>query len=260
MCLINSGCKCLHSRIHDGIQKHEGEIQGGHSQSLKKLKADDHILEHPMLLRQDYDVVHVVPTEEANHSECKVEFIIPYRYKSLLISSSESQTQYDSTILLKPTAGTLVMTDNVVTDCSKEEVSHIADIDDTEEMTVCYTNCTPSYVDSEEETSLNPNDTFTVPERATQENIDFKELSRDAKAFVSDDDGTSRNEAAYGILSSDRRNFNYSDYSFKAKIVGNSQLTDAYYESDRPHKPQDDLLKLPYSSNNNNPVKEPATS
>ena len=125
-------------------------------------------------------------------------------------------------------------------------------------MTTCYTKCT-SYVDSVEETGLNPNNIFAVAERATQQSTDFKELSRDVKAFISDDDGASCNEATFGILSSDRRNFSYSDYSFRAKIVGNSALTDAYYESDKPHKPQDDHLKLPYPSSSNGPVKEPVT-
>lgn len=260
-CLIDSGCECLHNRRDDHTQKRKSEIRSGHGQIRKLVKND--MLEDliNMLSREESGMVYVVPTEEINHPESKTELTMAHQHKLNKSDNTESPTQYDNTVLLKPSAGTLVMTDSVTTDCSEEELLHCTDVDDTKEATVCcHTNCTASYVYPEEESGLNPNDTFTVSERATQQNIDFaltKELSRDVKAFLSDDDGTSHNEATFGILSSDRRNFNYSDYSLKAKIVGNSQLIDAYCESDRPHKPQDDHLKLPYPTNSNGPIKEP---
>ena len=66
-----------------------------------------------------------------------------------------------------------------------------------------------------------------------------KPVSRDVRVFVSEDDGSSHSESSFGYISSHRRDVNYSNYSYKARIVGNSELAGAYSETD---KPQDNLL------------------
>lgn len=70
--------------------------------------------------------------------------------------------------------------------------------------------------------------------------------SRGIRPFMSLDDGTAHNETTVGIFSSDNRTFNYSNYSYKSMIVGNSGLASVYCETDKPHKPQDHLLTLPH--------------
>ena len=199
-------------------------------------------------------------SEEVNHVECKAECIIYHRVARLTKSPDDS-LEHDGAALckLKRCVGSLVLetvqADNYTVDCSEEELVYNADEVSTS-ATKCYINWSTGETDySKEETRVNGNECFnaTSQQRTTPcNNPDFsineEPASRDIRAFLSDDDGTSRNESTFGALSHDRRIYKYSDYSFKAKIVGNSELAGSHCTSDGPRKPDNHQWTSTHSS------------
>ena len=215
-------------------------------------------------------------SEEVNHVECKAEYIIHHHVARSTVKngggvectkSPDDSLEHDGAALrkLKCCVGSLVLetvqADNCTVDCIEEELVYNADEISTT-STRCYINWSTSDTDdSKEETGVNGNEFFNSQQRTTPcNNPDFsineEPASRDIRAFLSDDDGTSRNESTFGALSHDRRIYKYSDYSFKAKIVGNSELAGSHCTSDAPHKPDnhqvkpDDVVKTVAGKNN----------
>lgn len=98
----------------------------------------------------------------------------------------------------------------------------------------------------EEQADANTNEgsSLTSEQRSTPQSTLNKELAfKEVRPFISDDDGTSHHESTFGILSSGKMNYNYSDLSFKAKIAG---LSDGYCEKDMAQKSHDhQQLMLP---------------
>jgi len=165
-------------------------------------------------------------------------------------------------------------TNNVSIDCNDKELVHNTDESETAVTTV-YIDLNPSYknvINPEEETYPDISKAtyfngfnLTSQERSTN-NVDFilneEPTPKGAMPFMSFDDGTTHNESTVGILSrpGDRKNFNYSNYSLKARIVGGSDLASSYCETSGAHKPQDHLPTLPHPSHNDDgdsPVKKP---
>ena len=202
--------------------------------------------------------------EEINHMEYKSE-LATHRYVTVPIlavdddAGSENTASHDGMVstgaaLCKlNVAQTLVLEsrsadiDNLPIDCS-EELVHSTNVDDTV-VTTCYIDWSISdnnRIDPEEATAIKDND-FTSQERCSLQKTDLilnkEPPSRNVRAFDSDDDGTSHNESMFGVPLDNRRNFNYSN---KSKIVERSELAGGHYESDRPHKSQDQQLTLAY--------------
>ena len=211
----------------------------------------------------------VASFQELTHIECSEELVAHQKAsKRALDEGAVSENtdllnngwmKYTSTTLGKPDiAVTLVLEsksadlENIPMHCHKEFVCS-TNTDDEISVTISYTS-DENEIDSEEETNVNfSKDTgFTSQERSLQKN-DFSLTHdfpfRDVRAFVSDDDGTAYNESTYGIVQHSRRNVDYSNCSFKSKIVGTSELAGAYYESNRPHKPQNQLTLSQPNSN-----------
>ena len=97
---------------------------------------------------------------------------------------------------------------------------------------------------AEEDTNTNECFSLTSVQRSTPQSTLNKELAfKEVRPFISDDNGTSHYESTFGTLPSDRINYNYSDLSFKAKIVG---LADGHCEKDIAQKSHDhQQLMLP---------------
>ena len=272
LCLIKGGCECdIDSPGRSGIsQKYENERA---SQNLRKLT--------PVTIARLQLSKMVTSIEEITHVDYKAELAIPHQYISTVNysfgsgnteSANDMGSDLESATFLKPysCAGTLVMetgpADNVATDCSEVYLVHVPDENDTT-ITKCYTDSsTRNEKDSKEESGpVNTNKHLDPGSqtRATLENcftLD-EELSRDVMPFASDDDGVSRNESTFGVLSSHRRDFNYGNNYFKARIVGNSGLAGAYYQTDKTHTLPDNQLILPYpvASSSDDPVKKLVT-
>ena len=88
-----------------------------------------------------------------------------------------------------------------------------------------------------------------------------EDLSKDLIPFASSDDGASQNDLTFRVFSSSKRDFNYSSNSCKARIVGKSGSTGAYYEANKPHRSQDHQLTLPHpvDISKDSPIKELVT-
>ena len=285
LCLTNAGgcCECntdtADSRGRSDInQKCEDERA---SQNLGKFISNT-------MAGPKYTVFRVVTSiEEINHADCKTELAIAHQDVSIGNCSFGSENtesandnieaDHESAMHLNPYsgAGTFVMetgpVDNVETDCSEMEFVQNPDESDTT-ITMCYTQSSTTRngneTNSEEESGVvNTNKDLNLGSqtRATPQKNGFtldEELSRDVMAFACNDDGTSQNEATFGVLSSNRRDFNYSNNSFKAKIVGNSGLAGAYYQiADKTHILQDNQLTLPnpIPSSSDDPMKKLVT-
>ena len=256
MCLTSSsgssGCRCLYSPRCGGLgQKDKTKVQT--ALSLRQLTiVDGRVIEGVMM----------APMEEVNHIEGKSELA--------MIEITELLEECDNIFNFNCCAGTLVMesgpatAENVTADCNEGELVHNMN-EKGASMTVPYLHSSSTsgdqIVSAEETNRESPNKDASQKRSTSLQNADptLNELpSRDnIMPFASDDDGTSHNESTFGILPGDRRNFNYSNYSFKSRIVGNSALTDAYCESDRPHKSQGHQLILPYPGAIDGHVKEP---
>ena len=202
-------------------------------------------------------------SEEASHIECSEELVAHQEVSRWAVDEGAVSENTDNdwmesiNITLSELEIAVVLVEsrladleiqNVTVHCSEEFV-HDTNVDDgMATVTASYIHL-ENEIDSEEETNINcSNDIgFTSQERASLQKNDFTlndefRLSRDARSFVSNDDGTAYNESTVGIMQHSRRNFDYSNSSFKSKIVGSSELAGAYCESDRPHKPQDQLI------------------
>ena len=265
-------CKC-DTESSDINQKCENERP---SQNSGKLTS------HKMTGLQ-YTSFRVVPSiEEINYTGCNGELSIAHQCMSTTkygFGSEETKSMNDSTetdhesVRLDPYcgAGIFVMetADSViaVSNCSEIElVQNLEEIDTT--ITMCY---------ERSPTTRNENETYSEEEsgvkdihlgsqtRTTPQKSGFtldEELSKGVMSFTtSNDDGNSQNEATFGVLSSNRRDFNYSNNSFKAKIVGNSGAAVAYHETNKTHTSPYNQLTLPnpVASSSDDPVKKLVT-
>jgi len=210
----------------------------------------------------------IISTEKVNHVDCKYQ-----QTPRLMANGDEGITPCKSNFC----SGTMIIktgpTNNVLIDCNDKELVHNTDERDTA-VTTTYIDLNPSYknvINPEEETCADISKAIysngfnlTSQERST--NVDFilneEPTSKGTMPFMSFDDGTTRNESTVGISSrsGDSKNFNYSSYSLKTRIVGSSDLASTYCETSRAHKPQDHLPTLPHPSHNDDrdsPVKKP---
>ena len=271
MCHL-SDCTCeslrRSSTFHDDarhgspILKHQGEVEI--AQKLELLMTAcmtvQHVLRHPL----------IIPKEEINYVECQEELILQKVSRSTASNSEDTKLVDDDmhmkcevATFCRPNccAGSLVWetgsVHNIATDCSEGELVHNADVDDKAVRTICYIECSISSKDSVEESGgMNTNNGASM-QRSAQPHANItlyeKPVSRDVRAFVSEDDGISHSESSFGYISSHRRDVNYSNYSYKARIVGNSELAGAYSETD---KPRDNQLTLPCPSSSDGPDKK----
>ena len=225
--------------------------------------------------------------EEINYAHCNAELAIAHQCMSTIkhgLGSEETKSVNDNTetnhkcVRLDPYcgAGTFVMEtagNNVTTvsNCSGTElVQNLEEIDTT--VTMCY-ECSPTTTNKNEIYSEEVSGAVNITNkdfhlgsqtRTTPQKSGFtldEELSKGVMSFASNDDGTSRNEATFGVLSSNRRDFNYSNNSLRAKIVGKSGLAGAYYETDKTRTLPDNQLTLPnpVASSSDDPIKKLVT-
>ena len=245
-CLVRGGYGCYNSpKFGSPGQKGEGQAQTVTSGELiVAMEA-----KQPTLIFSLLQVGNVITSvDEVYHVEGKTELALTNQCMSRR-AGPESEDVNDSVAEFDPAtrnccAGTLVMesgqADNVATECSEGELVYNMDDEENDTLiTVCHSTSTT--IVSEEETSTTDNTDFNLAsqERATQWKTDFtlneEPLSRDIRHFSVDESG---------FLS-----------STQSKMVRNSELGGTYYESDRPHKPQDHQ----YSSIIDGPIKEPVT-
>ena len=274
LCLVNGvHCEC-DTASPDVRQKCKDERA---SQNLGKLTSD-------IIAGLQYTSFRVTSSiEEINYVDCNAELAIAHQCMSTIERSEEKKSVNDNTetdhecARLDPYcgAGTFVMetADKVTTvsNCSEMElVQNIEEIDTT--ITMCY-ECSPTTMNKgeiyseEESVAVNiTNKDFHLGSqtRTTPQKSGFtldEELSKGVMSFASNDDGTSRNEATFGVLSSNRRDFNYSNNSLRAKIVGKSGLAGAYYATDKTHTLPDNQLTLPnpVANSSDDPIKKLVT-
>ena len=275
MCIIcgftNIGCVLVHSkRCGDLIAKKQISKP---NQFVTRLPSEDNVT-------TNITTHMVVPIEENNaHHEAELaianQCIINH---SLNTGSTINSIESENPTPINPylCARTFVMeirSNKIVTDCSELELVHPPDDNDTT-ITMCYTQSSTKHeseMNCMEESSTNSNKDFDNPNLASQMratpqkkgfNLD-EELSKDVIPFASNDDGASRNESTFGVFSSSKRDFNYSNSSYKARIVGKSATssTGAYREGDKPHKSFDHQVTLPHpiDISNDSPVKKLVT-
>lgn len=174
----------------------------------------------------------VMPVEEVNHVNCKGQLVI-HQHVSEITRALMNNVKREGTELGRPShcAKTLVMEagpeDNVAVDCS--EGAFNGDGNDTA-VTVCCINWTlcdyENAMNSKEEIGIN---TIEVTNKELKANF------REIRPFVSEDDGSSCNELAFGNFPSDKT---YTNCSFHAKMVGNSELAGTYGIGDRTCRQQ----------------------
>ena len=203
----------------------------------------------------------MISSEEMNYVKYNAELaLLQYASRSAADNATRSENtesldddlESEVAMLCKPNiAGTLVLesttadVDNVPIDCC-EELVHNSNVDDTmvtaycKKSSICHDSNGMMY--SEEETGTNTDEDYD-PQRSSQQSTGFtvNEVMppRDVRAFNSDDDKTSHDNSMFRILSHNRENT-------KPIIFGSSELADPHCESDRPHKPQDHQLTLPF--------------
>ena len=275
-CLINCTCACDRpGPINKSQECKDEEVR----QTLKGLPRDLVLGQYTLSKANKL----VAAIEEMNRGSrlgyCKAKLAVHVYVPRLQMSATSVnhdiglESMGSATDIAKPTetflnpyccAGTLVKetrpTDNEMVDCSELELVLTPDTT----VTMCYTDSsTKNEVNCKEESGVNSNSlasqTRTTPQK-TDLNLN-EELSKDVIPFASSDDGASRNESTFGVFSSSKRDFNYSSSSYKARIVGKSGSTDAYYEADKPHKSKDHQVTLPHpiDISNDSPVKKLVT-
>ena len=243
------------------------------NQNLNKSKLSDHVCYATLSKSNNLKI----STEElsAHH---KSELAMAHQYHSVgpcfgpeIMKLTIDSVKSDSATFLNPywCAATLVIearpTYNMVSDCSELELVHTPDDYDTT-ITMCYTHTNTKLeneVNCKEESRVN-SDNLASLTRATPQKNGFnldEELSKDVIPFASSDDGASRNESTFGVFSNNKRDFNYSNNSYKARIVGRPVSSGAYCEADKPYKSHDHQLTLPYpiDTSNDSPVKKLVT-
>lgn len=211
----------------------------------------------------------IISTEEMNYMECKAEPAV-LQYMSRDDDDDDQKPWYrDATQSYKPICNALAMVletkspdSNMSVDCTQEDLFHITNNS--------VTRCCIDYNQTSEKMIVSMEEIYDKDDgvhiashlRATIGTDDFitseEPDSKGIKSFISLDDGTTCNESTVGLFSSDTRNFNYSNNSYKSMIVGNSSLAGVYSVTDKPHKPQNHPLTLPHtaSSTDDGPVKK----
>ena len=272
MCLFNGTCTCGAGPTNESQKCKDEETR----QTLKRLPRD--------LVVGQYASNKTI--EEMNRGYCKAKLAVHVSRLHMSIIASTTSVKHDiesgsmgsTTDIAKPEtflnpfccAGTLVKearpTHNMVAYGSEMELVHTPDDIDTT-VTTCYTDSSSTKLKNEvncgEESGVNSNN-LTSLTRTTPKKNDFnldEELSKNVIPFASNDDGASRNESTFGVFSSSKRDFNYSNNSYKARIVGKSGSTGAYCEANKPHRSQDHQLTLPHpvDISNDSPVKKLVT-
>ena len=264
MCHL-SDCTCKRSSctFHDDarqgscslILKHQGEVKTAQKlELLTPCMTMQYVLRHPL----------IIPKEEIKYAEYQEELVLQKASRSTACNSEDTELvdndmKCEGATFCRPNccAGSLVwetgsVQHNAAADCSEGELVHNTDVDDNVMPMTCYTECSTSSKDLVEESggmSTNNGHSSASMQRSAQPHANIalyeKPVSGDIRAFVSEDDGISRSESSFGYISSHRRDVNYSNYSYKARIVGNSELAGAYSETD---KPRDNQLTLPRPS------------
>ena len=132
--------------------------------------------------------------------------------------------------------------DNVPVDSSEKSVNNSSAVDMCTTVAPCLINWSVScndMIEPEEETGRNSNFDFDI-QRTSQKSTGFTlnedSPSRNARAFISNNDWTHPDHSLFGIPRDNG--------SVKPILVDNSELQRPYCESDQPHKAQD--LALPY--------------
>ena len=269
MCYL---CDCKHfltspstfhgdARHRSPVQKHQDETKTAQKSELLTACRN-----------MQYTLVYhlIIPKAEINYVECQEELMLQK-------ASRQTSSNLEDTKLVENDikcegakvcrrnccAGSLVLetgsVHNVATDCSEEELVYNADVDDKAMTTACYIRWSRSQIDSEEECGISTNNCLSsasmersAPQPHSNITLYEKPVSRDVRVFVSEDDGISHSESSFGHFPSHRRDVNYSNHSYKARIVGNSELADAYSKSD---KPQDNQLTFPCAKTSDGPDK-----
>lgn len=253
MCHL-SDCTC-------GYLKRSSTFHGEAKQGSPVLKHQSEVKiaqKFPVACRtMQYVLTHhlMIPKEEINYVGYQEELIVQKASRPTASNPEDTELVDDmkceGATFCKPNccAGSLVWeTGSVHNVATEEELVHNTDVDDKTMTTTYYTEWSTSPKDSEEESGMSTNNGLSpvsMQRSAQPHTLHEKPVSGDVRAFVSEDDGISRSESSFGYLSSHRRDVNYSNYSYKARIVGNSELAGVYSEAD---KPRDNQLTLPRPS------------